>query len=471
MRGNRTIHEAHQKYGPIVRLGPSEISINCVDGGIRTVYSGGFEKHAWYSRVFSAYGTLSMFTMAETKPHSVRKRMMSNIYSKSYLQSSPHMATISQALICRRLLPKLRRDAQFQSNVEVLELNNAITMDFVSAYIFGLASGTNFLEDVSTGRKWFKVYQSRKPFEFFHSEVPGITSLAEMLKIPLIPKWCDKANQDMEDWGLEMMDNAEKFLASTNLDCEPIVYKQVKQAMLKQLAKDGLEANTEETLSQLRLELACEMFDHLTAGHETSGIALTYLYWELSRNPDLQVELRKELETLSPRIMAQSAPEIPTELPHPKDIDALPLLDAIVMETLRLHSPIPGIQPRITPAPPTTLAGYDQIPPKTRVNAQAYSLHRNSDVFPDPESFLPHRWLKPKDSVELENMKRWFWAFGSGGRMCVGSNLALQEMKLVVAAIYSNFTSRIVDDEGIEPTDAYSAPPSSNKLVLKLELI
>lgn len=56
MRGNRTIHEAHEKYGPIVRLGPSELSINCVDGGIRTVYAGGFEKHDWYPRVFGSFG-------------------------------------------------------------------------------------------------------------------------------------------------------------------------------------------------------------------------------------------------------------------------------------------------------------------------------------------------------------------------------------------------------------------------------
>ena len=56
MKGNQTIHEAHCRCGPIVRLGPSELSINCVDGGIRTVYAGGFEKHDWYPRVFGAYG-------------------------------------------------------------------------------------------------------------------------------------------------------------------------------------------------------------------------------------------------------------------------------------------------------------------------------------------------------------------------------------------------------------------------------
>lgn len=53
-QNNRTIHAAHTKLGPIVRLGPSEISINCVEGGIKTVYSGGFEKHDWYPRVFGA---------------------------------------------------------------------------------------------------------------------------------------------------------------------------------------------------------------------------------------------------------------------------------------------------------------------------------------------------------------------------------------------------------------------------------
>jgi hypothetical protein len=53
---NRTLLEAHEKYGPVLRVGPSDISINCVDGGLRTVYAGGFEKHDWYPRIFQNYG-------------------------------------------------------------------------------------------------------------------------------------------------------------------------------------------------------------------------------------------------------------------------------------------------------------------------------------------------------------------------------------------------------------------------------
>lgn len=52
---NSTLYAAHNILGPIVRVAPNEISINCVEGGIRTVYAGGFEKDVWY-HLFENYG-------------------------------------------------------------------------------------------------------------------------------------------------------------------------------------------------------------------------------------------------------------------------------------------------------------------------------------------------------------------------------------------------------------------------------
>ena len=49
------IHNAHLKHGPIVRLGPNELSVNCIDGGLRTIYAGGFEKPDWYPNLFYNY--------------------------------------------------------------------------------------------------------------------------------------------------------------------------------------------------------------------------------------------------------------------------------------------------------------------------------------------------------------------------------------------------------------------------------
>lgn len=355
--------------------------------------------------------------------------MLSNIYSKSYLQSSPQLKTISHTIIYERLLPIIQEAVSSKTAIDFHELNQALTMDFVSAYLFGLRTSTNFLQDVPRRKYMLHIYQCRKPFEFYHQEFPNLVTWARRLGVPLIPRWCDEANEVMDAWGLQMCDKAEEHLGATDPEFEPTVYKQLKNSMQKQFLPTEADRVSQETDSkQQRLEIACEMFDHLTAGHETSAVTLTYLLWEVSKHPDLQKELREELLTLSPPIMYPTQSSVVPELPSPKSIDALPLLNAIVTETLRLHAPIPGIQPRVTPYPTCTLVGYDNIPPKTRVNAQGYSLHRNPEVFPDPESWQPKRWLKPADSPELEEMRRWFWAFGSGGRMCVGSNLALQGM-------------------------------------------
>jgi hypothetical protein len=51
-----TVHRMHGKLGPIIRLAPNELSVNCVEGGIRTIYGGGYDKGDWYANTFSNYG-------------------------------------------------------------------------------------------------------------------------------------------------------------------------------------------------------------------------------------------------------------------------------------------------------------------------------------------------------------------------------------------------------------------------------
>ena len=107
--------------------------------------------------------TPNMFSMAESKPHSIRKRMISNLYSKSFLQSSDEIHHISRVMINDRLLPLLGKAAAEDQPLDVLELNFSSTMDFIMAYIFGLQNGTNFLQDITGRKHWLGVYQSRRP--------------------------------------------------------------------------------------------------------------------------------------------------------------------------------------------------------------------------------------------------------------------------------------------------------------------
>ena len=412
-----------------------------------------------------------MFAMVHSKPHSERKRMISNVYSKSTLQGSSQLAENSKLLLTTRLLPYVERVAKAKSPVDVFAMNLGFTMDFMTAYQFGLASATKWSVDHETRDRFLHMWGIRKPFEFYRAEIPKLSNFLQSTGIQVFPKYLAEANAAFEELNLQMCDAADKYLGQTdNVGDEPVVYKQLKNAVKKSIEKGERDPEVGKhctTAADTRLEIASEMLDQLGAGFETTGIALTYLYWELSRNPEWQTKLRQELESLSPRIWWPAKPTADFPLPSPKSIDELPILHAVIMETLRLHSPIPGNEPRITPQNPCTLAGYANIPANVRVQAQPYSLHRNAEVFPDPESWSPGRWIQPSESKSLKEMLRWFWAFGSGGRMCIGSNLAVQEMKLVVAAIYTNFTTGIVDDDGIEAIDAYTTRPAKERLILQ----
>ena len=394
----RTIYSLHQKKGPIVRLGPNELSV-CTPGALKTIYIGGFAKDTWYLDAFVNYGEPNMVSMLEHKPHSVQKRMVSNLYSKSFLQGSEDLQKVSNHLILERFLPIMQSVAENGVEMDVLDFFQGVGMDFTSAYLFGLANGTNFMHDVEYRRHWLQQYK------VFKEQLPQ-----------------ERLGGEIESWCLSMCKDAENFIRSENAKQDPLATQPVVYGRLIQ----QLRESSKSTDSQLKLETtASEMLDHLIAGHETSGITLSYLMHELSQRPSLQERLRNELLTLSPPVVHPHDEN--AVLPSARSIEALPLLDSILQETLRLYAAAPAIQPRITPYAPTgtTIEGYNNIPGGVRVAANAYTLHRNATVFPEPLKWIPERWMDAKPGRK-EEMKRWFWAFGSGGRMCLGSNFAIQ---------------------------------------------
>src|SRR5436190_8574958 len=94
----------------------------------------------------------------------------------------------------------------------------------------------------------------------------------------------------------EASENSEKKSTTSTYSAaatQPVVYRQLSQ---------GLERSISD-LEERKLRVASEMLDHLIAGHETSGITLTYLMHEMSQRPELQSKLREELLTLSPPII------------------------------------------------------------------------------------------------------------------------------------------------------------------------
>ncbi|KAL8419922.1 hypothetical protein RB594_002905 [Gaeumannomyces avenae] len=469
-RENRTLQRAHQRLGPFVRVGPNEISVDDA-GAVKTIYQGGFDKTSWYS-IFDNYGVPCMFSAQTSREHSLRKRMVSNVYSKSFIQSCEALRAQAKVILYERLLGIVQESTaenQKPHGIDVHSLFLAASMDFISAYIFGIRHSTNFLDRPGYREHWIQLYAARANYPFFNQELPWLTRRLSKLGIRLYPSWVDAANKELEDWNRSMCAATladDTALAATGASSSYADEAVVTRALLaglereKELGADSILYPT--AISQHDLSVASELFDQVLAGHETVGITMTYLVWHLSKNRDLQQSLHAEL--LSMELNTKN--DVPA---NPKMLDSLELLDAVLMETLRLHAAIPGPQPRAAPYPSCKLGPYE-IPGGTRVSALAHTLHRDEKAFPNPEIWDHTRWLSNRTDDETRKaMNRQFWAFGSGGRMCLGSNFAIHEMKLIAAAIYSNFTTHIVNDTGIEQDDGYTVGPRSGQLFIRFE--
>ncbi|KAF1911220.1 cytochrome P450 [Ampelomyces quisqualis] len=473
---NATLRDAHARLGPIICLGPEEVSVNCVRGGIREVYAGGFEKassarggYNWYAFFSNYRGVDNMFSMGCNKAHSLRKRMISNIYSKSVVTKSPVLLAQTTTIMYDRFLPYLETAYRKDAGVlNIYTLLSAATMDIVTGYIFGLKASSNLI-DKADQLVWFlDLYNSRRSYNFWPQEFPVFSSFVEKwLGYKFTPAFVSEANEEIESWTARMCEGAGLVVAQGVVEPAdtPVVYQQLYTA----LAKEAKNSDVEEV--ELASLLASEVLDHLAAGFDTSGITLTYAVYELSKHEAIQTRLQSELRTLTPPLVPSSTPA----LPDPKAIDALPLLHAVIWETLRLHSAIPGPQPRFTPPQGCRLGPEEDlyyVPGGVRVSASAGLLHANEEVYEHAYAWRPERWLELEqlDEEKRKDMEsRWFWAFGSGGRMCVGSHLAVYQMKYIVAALYSNYSTSFLDNTGIEQIDSYTAPPKSDKLMIRLE--
>lgn len=144
-------------------------------------------------------------------------------------------------------------------------------------------------------------------------------------------------------------------------------------------------------------EIVDEAQTYIIAGTDTTAITLTYVVWRVCQNPEIRLRLVEELR------------QLPSDF---KDHDAmkLPYLAQVIEESLRLHGAAPSGLPRMVPPEGATLAGQ-YLPGGSVVCTQAWSLHRNKDIFPDPERFDPDRWAAPTKLMKDTSMP-----FGGGSR-------------------------------------------------------
>lgn len=201
---------------------------------------------------------------------------------------------------------------------------------------------------------------------------------------------------------------------------DKMIYEEVHER--RRLARYGddilslmMQARYEDGAAMTDADLRDELMTLLLAGHETTAISISWaLYWLHTHRAEL-VALRRELDALD----AAGRWE-------PEHIAALPRLEAVCNETLRLHPIVVDVVRSLKS--PLEVGGYT-LPAGTAVSVAISLIHELPELYERPTEFVPDRFVQRKYSP-FEHLP-----FGGGHRRCLGAAFAMYEMKLVLAEL------------------------------------
>jgi cytochrome P450 len=186
-------------------------------------------------------------------------------------------------------------------------------------------------------------------------------------------------------------------------------------------------------------ELRDELMTLLVAGHETTATALSWVLERLTREPERMRRLVAEIDAG----------------------ESTDYLDAVVLETLRLRPVLPVVVRRVKG--PMTIGGVD-LPEGATVAPGISLVHSRPEIYPDPESFRPERFLEQPPGTYT------FIPFGGGVRRCLGAAFAQYEMRIVLRELLATHTVIADGDpagEGVLRRAITSAPAKGGRIVVR----
>ena len=401
--GGRRIHyvdSLHQSYGSFVRISPTEIAVNDVKG-FKQIHgiNSGFEKSPWYGK-FTTMERPALFTMTNATAHAARRRMFARAFSKSHIRQHWEWAIREKVELA---VFRIREQLEQQEKVDVLKWWKFMASDASAHLMFGESFGTLQRGEAN---EYLRVMDRSLKGGGIGAEMPIVREIGRRLP------W--EAAQHM----FSSID----FL----MEYAKVAVENMKAGGGGKNIFANILAESEKGDQLEERDVQIEASGLIVAGSDTTAITLTYLVWVVLSRPELQAALEQEVAAL------------PTGY-HDVDVEALPLLNAVIEETLRLFGAAPGGLPRVVPNQGAELGGY-WLPRGTTVTTQSYSLHRDPNLFPEPYEFKPSRWQASTESGNRfklsEAAKSVYTPFGAGSRACLGIHLAYMELRLSVAEFF-----------------------------------
>lgn len=459
-RFTKKVHKLHQKYGDVVIISPTAISCNGDPKYIHDIYVKNMPKAKFYENFRNHGFKDNIFALLENDRHLKYKKIVQSLYLKSsvfnptntsrrnvvekvnqlveqvYLSSvsgkNPDWINAKLEMNEHGKGHRLGSSSWFQPHlkstgigIEVYSLFGSLAMDVVSSFELGSQNGTRLLKEPES-----------RSILVSHRMVAGMVFWTTLM--PRLWDWAAgpmtrKAARVIEEWQLGLYKHAEENV--------PKLAEGQNPSTLEAFKKHGYRGDYAYSF----------LTDNIFAGHETTAIQLSYMCYELSRpcNKHIQDKFRKELREAfgTPGELTQGIEDFEV-------VDKLPFLEALMQENSRVHTSIPGYEPRVTDLEYQVAVGKKKIklPLGTEISVQPYLMHRVESVFPHPEVWNPGRWMQRTGETEgeyklrVKNMQKYMMPFGKGVRMCLGMNLALIEMKLALSNLYWRFELQICSD-------------------------
>ncbi|KAK3942870.1 Pisatin demethylase [Diplogelasinospora grovesii] len=427
----------HQKYGPVVRVGPSEVWFNSKEA-FKLIYSAGngFEKSSFYLSTSLAKPTISFswghltpklefpdtldfLSEFDTKRYRLQRRLIGPSYQTSNLKKfQPAIDhVISQATNQLRKLNGAEVDLKEWMHIIAVECLGQVVLSWSPGYIQNKSDG-------GTGTQAYLGWKRKSVFGLF----PAVTAISFFSQT--VGRWFSNlwgvtfsTPKGFKPFFTPVYQKSRKRIAAALRNSNQRDDRKDLLADLIQLHKDRPEEFKEVYLRRLAVT-------NFGAGHETMCSALTSAMAMIGQHLDVQERILQEIR------------QVDGGLSYEKVVKGdLKYTIASIKEAQRLHPVIGMSLSRTVPSGGMHVHGT-YFSAGTTVGCNPVALHRNPDIFgPDADSFNPDRWLQDPESAR--EMDRYNLTWGGGGRMCPGRHLAELIVYKVVPALVKEFEVEI----------------------------
>ncbi|KAL2821435.1 cytochrome P450 [Aspergillus cavernicola] len=414
----------HEQYGPIIRINPREVHICDPDfyEEVNTSYIRKRDKDPKRPNAQGAY-TATAATSGHAH-HRFRRNIIGSLFSK---RSVHELGPQTEPKI-QKLMQHFERFHHDQAVVHVDSAFTALTADLIAQYVYGKSwdfldkpdLGTNIYTAINAATKavhavrffpFLLRLQRVVPSKLLRAVNPGMEALFEL-----------QASLCRDIHAIQETDSTSP-LGTT-------VFNKLRAPSVPE------EERTTQRLQDEGLNL-------LVAGTDATARILSTATYHMARNQSIWRRLREELKQAMPT---------PTHIARVSDLECLPYLTAVINESLRMSNAAIARFPKCAPYETLRYKSI-AIPPNTPMSLSSYVIHRNADIFPEPDRFNPDRWMS-KNNGEREYLTRYLVAFGKGSRSCLGQNLAYFEIYMTLASFVRRFDVELYNttDEDVKVT-------------------